>query len=226
MGAVYSNSQLQDKQLQRYDAALWLMAHDVVDVTDIDQEPGWCLVANLSDTFGYGCADAEDLGLQDCPHLREIYRQHGHAGVVAWAAVRRCAGDPVEPVATPQYHQALQDLRVRQVKTGYCRRVFSGPQNVPVLQVGQMLRGFVVQDGAWWLGYCLDLDQAVQENSHDAAVANLNEAVDLWVKTFTTEEMSVRAGGVVTGDWWSCCVTRAETSTSTTTPTPEASGSR
>jgi hypothetical protein len=198
---VHEEVARQSKQLVQFNDALWLIAHDVVDATDIDAEPGWCLLLNLNDTFAYACADAEEFGLRDASHLQEIYVRYGHGGVIAWAAIRRCTGDPIRVYAC--YEEALHDLRVKQATEGYCREVFSNPKELPVIAAGQQLHGFVEQNGDWWLGYCLELDQTVQGKTRDEARYALAEVVPLWLDSVWPGKWTADPGTVtVPGDWW------------------------
>lgn len=198
---VHEDVVRQRKQLAQYSDAMWLIAHDVVDATDIDAEPGWCLLLNLNDTFAYACADAEEFGLRDASHLQEIYVRYGHGGVIAWAAIRRCTGDPIRVYAC--YEEALHDLRVKQATEGYCREVFSSPKELPVITAGQRLHGFVEQNGAWWLGYCLELDQTVQGKTRDEAVEELSGVVPLWLDAVWPDKWTTQHSTITTpGDWW------------------------
>lgn len=49
----------------------------------------WFPCLNLNDVFGYACADAEALPLEDLPVIEEIYTKFGWYGLVAWVEKRR-----------------------------------------------------------------------------------------------------------------------------------------
>ena len=47
------------------------------------------LFVNISDTFGYSCADGEDITRKDLPILFKLYKEYGYLGVVKWASKKR-----------------------------------------------------------------------------------------------------------------------------------------
>jgi hypothetical protein len=44
---------------------------------------------NMNDTFGYTCAESEELDLKDWQEVAEIFHKYGIPGVNAWTAVKR-----------------------------------------------------------------------------------------------------------------------------------------
>ena len=55
------------------------------------------LFVNLSDTFMYACADAEEINLKDLRVVCEMYCKYGYSGVVNWASKKRGIR-PIKPV--------------------------------------------------------------------------------------------------------------------------------
>lgn len=67
------------------------------------------LVINVNDTFGYACADSEDMTFNDINPVYELYKDFGYDGVVAWVAKNRNE-DPIKPRMTEKYKQAKERL--------------------------------------------------------------------------------------------------------------------
>lgn len=59
----------------------------------------------LSDTFGYACADAENVRPDQCAEVASIYRKYGYLGLVCWAAKQRNMGPVIEYTEDPQYQK-------------------------------------------------------------------------------------------------------------------------
>lgn len=63
-----------------------------------------------SDTFGYACADCEEIALAECPALVELMIREGWAGLVRWIQERRAARGQIEkPIATVAEAMQRQD---------------------------------------------------------------------------------------------------------------------
>lgn len=69
---------------------------------DIDEAKECTPQLNLNDTFGWACAEAEDLDPEDLAVVVDLWRRHGHDGVLVWAAVRR-DDQVIEPRQTESY---------------------------------------------------------------------------------------------------------------------------
>ena len=54
-----------------------------------------------SDTFGYACADSEDVPLAECPALVAILQKEGWPGLIRWILARRAARGEHETVIRP-----------------------------------------------------------------------------------------------------------------------------
>mgnify|MGYP000616235112 CR=1 FL=1 len=64
------------------------------------QDGGFSAGLTLSDVFGYGCADVENLPCPTSPSFWSLYhavREHGWAGAIRWAVIKRQEA-PIEPV--------------------------------------------------------------------------------------------------------------------------------
>ena len=58
-----------------------------------------CVYVLCSDTFDWGCADAEPLPHAEIGPLTKLYLEHGYNGVVKWVALRR-GTRPLDEVVT------------------------------------------------------------------------------------------------------------------------------
>ena len=67
------------------------------------------LTLNTNDTFGYGCADTEEVDLQDIPLLLEIEEKFGSSGVLAYMSKVRGV-DIIKPLIDKQYRRAKKWL--------------------------------------------------------------------------------------------------------------------
>jgi hypothetical protein len=76
----------------------------------LDDELLWChdgkYRVNLSDTFFYACADAEEVGEGDMDTVLRLHGKYGRAGLVFWAAERR-GYDP----EIPRYQRTVAAIR-------------------------------------------------------------------------------------------------------------------
>jgi hypothetical protein len=71
----------QEAEIVRYRAAWELLRLDVLFIGS-DSTP--CLLC--SDTFGYACADCEEVAWEDLPHILEMYQAGGWPSIVRWIA--------------------------------------------------------------------------------------------------------------------------------------------
>lgn len=105
-----SDDRAQNERLRKL---FYLSAQDVIffstydEKTDAWPEIGefWSPCVNLSDTFGYACADGERLDDSQIDCLISAHKQWGYDGVVAWASLIR-KSEPIEPRRTPEYFEA------------------------------------------------------------------------------------------------------------------------
>lgn len=63
------------------------------------------ILPNFNDTFGYACADTEQISVGDGEFLAEFWRRHGWHGLVAIAAWKRDR-TPIPPVARHEKFKA------------------------------------------------------------------------------------------------------------------------
>ncbi len=99
------------------DDLIWLVSRDVVGITDIKEEPGWAAYIRCNDVFGYACADAQEVPL-DQPgrvnQLRTMFERYGYDGVYAWIAMQRGQLPLENRLKTKQFEEAytwLQSIR-------------------------------------------------------------------------------------------------------------------
>jgi hypothetical protein len=68
------------------------------------------LLPNLNDTFGYACADTEQIAVGEGEIMARWWMRHGWQGLVAIAAMKR-GKQPIPPVAEDTaYQAAVADL--------------------------------------------------------------------------------------------------------------------
>lgn len=65
------------------------------------------LSLNVSDTFYYACADAEDISMSDLSILIPAWQKYGREAVIAYAAVKRDQ-PPLQELITPKYLEARE----------------------------------------------------------------------------------------------------------------------
>jgi len=75
----------------------------------IDDQGGLRTYINLNDTFGYACADAEGINIEEVPVFHKIFMKYGWDGAVAWASKKRNAM-PIPPLITDKFKTALEEL--------------------------------------------------------------------------------------------------------------------
>ena len=111
-----------ERKLLEYSQLFWLAARDVVwfaeaSSSDLQEHMasrgGWIALINLSDTFGYACADAERLAPGQAHEVRAYYEEYGWSGVIAWVSVKRNQ-EPLEELKTPEYLKARAGLQNNQ----------------------------------------------------------------------------------------------------------------
>lgn len=66
-------------------------------------------VALLNDTFGYACADCEEVSDEELPIVYDAHKRWGHHGVTAWASLKR-GGEPLDPLRTVEFREARAAL--------------------------------------------------------------------------------------------------------------------
>lgn len=57
-----------------------------------DEDEEWREMAqtlNLNDTWGWACADGEDVSDEDLPRVAELFWRYGRCGVLYWVSERR-----------------------------------------------------------------------------------------------------------------------------------------
>lgn len=79
---------------------------EIVDGADL-------LVLNMNDTFGFACADAEEMPTYDLKHVVPLYQQYGNDALTAYAAVKRGCDVMEDPrLRTQGYYDAKAKLQV------------------------------------------------------------------------------------------------------------------
>ena len=63
----------------------------------------------MNDTFGYACADGEDVPLDQLSSVSRMWSEHGHDGLTAWAARQR-GEQPLRELLTDKYATAVAAL--------------------------------------------------------------------------------------------------------------------
>ena len=72
---------------------------------------------NMNDTFGYACADAEDVLPEEFALVVELFEKFDYHGFTAWAAYKRkqdpnsWSCEPIKPRITPQYLEAVAYIK-------------------------------------------------------------------------------------------------------------------
>lgn len=81
----------------------------------------FCFVLNMNDTFGFACAESEEMGVDDFELMVPIIAKYGHHALIAYAAVKK----KVEPIhckcghdAEP-YRQARVEVEELKAKNDY-----------------------------------------------------------------------------------------------------------
>lgn len=75
------------------------------------------IVLNMNDTFGWACADAEQMPVEDLKKFLPIYKKYQHDATNAYAAVKRGCDVMDHPkLRTPNYY--LAKAEIEQIKQG------------------------------------------------------------------------------------------------------------
>lgn len=111
------------RTVEWFRAAHWLLANEYSFIAPADGE--FCFVAaemstdgdcklalNMSDTFAFACADAEDFLYSEAPELVRIAKEEGWPGLNRWAAAKR-GMRPIPPVEEhmEEYDGALAEAK-------------------------------------------------------------------------------------------------------------------
>lgn len=89
---------------------------DQEELTELRQyrklvETSFWLALNMNDVFGFGCADAENMPVEDIKHVLPLFNQYGYDALLAYAAVKR-GGDPLKQLRTIGYWDAKEKLNM------------------------------------------------------------------------------------------------------------------
>lgn len=66
---------------------------------------------NMSDTFGYACADVENIVPDDLVKILPIYKKYGHTALIAYASINREGVLPLSQLQTKDFFSALKELK-------------------------------------------------------------------------------------------------------------------
>jgi len=102
------------RKCEFYEKILWLAARDVVFFSTYNQEKedydGWFHPFILcNDTFGYACADAEEVGEHDVDVLTEVFKKYEWDGVIAFVSKKRGV-EVIKELRTERYKEAMEYL--------------------------------------------------------------------------------------------------------------------
>lgn len=81
-------------------------------------EGGFWLVVNMNDTFGYACADAEEVPVEDLVHIRPLYQQYGPDALNAYSSVKRKV-DVLKELRSPGYYDAKEKIQMLKATIPY-----------------------------------------------------------------------------------------------------------
>lgn len=70
------------------DIELLTLSNALCEPEDFPDKPG-TLIINLNDTFGWACADAEEIPPDAINEVARLFRDWGHAGILYWVSKRR-----------------------------------------------------------------------------------------------------------------------------------------
>ena len=61
------------------------------DPSELDEDEGaeWLQTINISDTWGWACADGEYVPDKDLPEVAQLFRAYGWCGILYWVSERR-----------------------------------------------------------------------------------------------------------------------------------------
>jgi hypothetical protein len=66
---------------------------------------------NVSDTFAYACADAEEITVDDLEELQNLYIKYNWEGLVAWVAKKRNYL-PLEKYQNEKFKESYNELKI------------------------------------------------------------------------------------------------------------------
>lgn len=89
-------------------AALELLESHMLEISVSDDEP-IVMYLNMNDTFGYACADSEEVTLSEIPEVYRLWKKYGHHGLTAWSAVKRNV-DPIDECKSEQYTLEMKEI--------------------------------------------------------------------------------------------------------------------
>lgn len=96
-------SQLQSDK-QQMQTMMWMAGEDFVFFSE-----GGAAYILCSDTFGYACADAEPIALEEALLVADLYKQFSHDGWIAWVSKKRNQL-PLDKYRNEKFHAALNLL--------------------------------------------------------------------------------------------------------------------
>lgn len=77
----------------------------------LKQDSFW-IALNMNDTFGYGCADIEDLTFFELEKILPIYEKYGDDALTAFACVKRGEGCmPIKERQNANFSKALVEIK-------------------------------------------------------------------------------------------------------------------
>ena len=99
---------------------MWLAARDLLffseyDDEDMDwegEEVGFSCAILCNDTFYYASADAESIcDVEDLELVKYLYEKYSYDGVVAWVSSQRNWQEPLKPLQTDKYYEAVKFIQ-------------------------------------------------------------------------------------------------------------------
>lgn len=104
-GAITALLRERDEEIVRLRAAAWLAGEDI----GFWAQGGEVFVLACNDTFGYACADCEEIPLVDAPRAKAVYQAEGWPGIVRWIAEVRGSRPLKEVEASMSKFDAMRD---------------------------------------------------------------------------------------------------------------------
>ncbi len=92
---------------QEKEDCLELLLNEVINLS-AREEMVRCWL-QMNDTFGFACADGEDIEVKDFEIILHLWRKYGYDGLIAWAAHKR-SDTPLESLLTKDYLMALNEV--------------------------------------------------------------------------------------------------------------------
>jgi hypothetical protein len=86
-------------------------------------EGSFSFTLNMNDTFGFACADAEDMSVDDFEELIPIIAKYGHYALTAYVAVKRDA-EPIHCSCghdTKPFQDAREEIKAIKDKLDFCK---------------------------------------------------------------------------------------------------------